>query len=115
MEDADHGWMGTRQRADDAAFGASVGADGADFDQDTVAVHGRSGGVRSNEYIAGEAGLQIGIERSGVGNHEAEAVAMHRQAADKHVASLGGLRNSIAFGVNLQQLSFTYECVETVG
>ena len=45
-------------------------------------MHGGSDGVRSDEDIAGETGLQIGIERSGVGNHEAEAVAMHGQAAD---------------------------------
>ena len=40
VEDADHGRMSTRQRADDAAFRASVGADGADFYQHAVAVHG---------------------------------------------------------------------------
>ena len=89
VEDADHGWMGARQRADDTAFGAAVGADGGDFDQDAVAVHGGSGGVRRNEDIAGEASLETVIERSGFGNHEAEAVAMHGQAADEQVASLG--------------------------
>src|SRR6202521_4110296 len=86
VEDADHGRMGTRQRADDAAFGAPIGADGTDFDQDAVAVHGGSDRMRSNEDIAGEASFQTSIERSGVGNHEAEAVAMHGQAADKDVA-----------------------------
>src|ERR1017187_2353050 len=53
---AEDGRMRTRQGADDAAFGAAVGADGGDFDEDTVAVHGGSGGVRRNEDIAGEAG-----------------------------------------------------------
>src|SRR6266849_6375818 len=86
VEDADYRRMGTRQGANDAAFGASIGTDGTDFDQDAVAVHGGSGGVRSNENIAGETGFQIGIERSGVGDDEAEAVAMHGQTADKHVA-----------------------------
>ncbi len=77
VEDADYRRMGTRQGADDAAFGAAIGTDGTDFDQDAVTVHGGCGGVRRNEDIAGETGLQTGIERSGVGNHEAEAVAMH--------------------------------------
>src|SRR5882762_10851536 len=49
VEDADYRRMGTRQRADDAAFGAAIGADGTDFDQDAVAVHGGSGGMRSDE------------------------------------------------------------------
>ena len=86
VEDADHGWMGAREGADDAAFGAAIGADGGDFDQYAVAVHGGSDGVRRNEDIAGEASFQTGIERSGFGNHEAEAVAMHGQAADEQVA-----------------------------
>ena len=55
----------------------------ADFDEDAVAVHGRSDGMRRNEDIAGEARLETGIERRGVGNHEAEAVAMHGEAADE--------------------------------
>ena len=38
--------------------------------------------MRSDEDIAGETGFQIGVERSGVGYHEAEAIAMHGQAAD---------------------------------
>src|SRR6266404_444373 len=86
VEDADEGRMGARQGANDSAFGAAIGAYGTDFDQDAVALHGGADGVRSNEDIAGETGLQMGIERSGVGNHEAEAVAMHGQAADKRVA-----------------------------
>src|ERR1039458_9834827 len=64
---------------------ATAAEDGGDFDEDAVAVHGGSGGVRRNEDIAGEAGLETGIERSGFGNHEAEAVAMHGQAAYKQV------------------------------
>ena len=86
MEDADHGGMGTREGAEDAAFGAAIGADGGDFDQDAVAVHGGSDGGRRNEDIAGKASLQIGIERIGFGNYEAEAVAMHGEAADQRVA-----------------------------
>ena len=45
--------------------------------------------MRRNEDIAGEADLQTGIERSGFGNHEAEAVTMHGQAAYEQVSSLG--------------------------
>jgi len=86
MEFADHGGMGARQGADDTAFGAAIGADGGDFDQDAVAMHGRSNGGRRNEDIAGEASLQMGIERISFGNYEAEAVAMHGQAADERVA-----------------------------
>ena len=57
VEDADYGRVRTRQGADDAAFGAAVGADGGDFDEDAVAVHGGPGGMRRNEDIAGEAGF----------------------------------------------------------
>src|ERR1019366_2140811 len=87
VEDADHGGMGTREGAEDAAFGAAIGADGRDFDQDAVAVHGGSDGGRRNEDIAGKASLQISIERIGFGNDKAETVAMHGQAADKRVAT----------------------------
>ncbi len=86
VEDADDGRMRAREGADDAAFGAAIAADGGDFDEDTVAVHGGSDGVRRNEDIAGEVGLKIRIERSGFGDDEAEAVAMHGQAADEKVA-----------------------------
>ena len=100
--------MRARQRADDAAFGAAVGADGGDFDENAVAVHGGTDGVRRNEDIAGEAGLETGIERRGFGNHEAEAVAMHGQAADEQSSSLGhlsqfsvlGSRSSVQFTEN---------------
>ncbi len=71
--------------------------------------------MRRNEDIAGEAGLETRIERSGFGNHEAEAVAMHGQAADQQVASLGGLRNGVALGVDLQQFAFADERVQAVG
>ena len=67
-----------------------------------------------NEDIAGQAGLQTGIERSDFGNHEAEAVAMHGQAANQHISSLGGLRNGVALGGDLQQLALPDECVEAV-
>ena len=83
VEDADHGGMRARERSDNASFGAAIAANGGDFDQDAVSVHGRPDGVRRDEDIAGEAGLEIRIERSGFGNHEAEAVAMHGQAADE--------------------------------
>ena len=39
---------------------------------------------------------------------------MHGQAANQQVASLSGLRNGVALGVDLQQFAFTDERVEAV-
>jgi hypothetical protein len=89
VEDADDGGMGAGQGAEDAAFGAAIGADGSYFDEDAIAVHGGSDGVRGNEDVAGEARFQIGIERVGFGDDEAIAVAMHGEAADEEIVSLG--------------------------
>ena len=96
MEDADHSRMGARQRAQDAAFGAAIGTNVADFDEDAVAVHGRADGMWRNKDVAGQTGLETRIERSGFRDHEAEAVAMHGQAANEGVASRGRLRNGVA-------------------
>ena len=107
------GWA-RESGAKDAAFGTAIGTDGGDFDQNAVAVHRGADGVRRDEDIASQAGFQTSVERSGFGNREAEAVAMHGQPADQQVASLGGLRNSVALGVDLQQFAFADECVQTV-
>jgi hypothetical protein len=59
------------------------------FDEHAIAVHRRSDGVRGNEDIAGEARFQAGIERVGFRDDEAVAVAMHGEAADEEIVSLG--------------------------
>jgi hypothetical protein len=115
VEDADYGWMRARKRADDASFGASIGAYRGDFDQYAVAMHRGCNGMRRNKDISGQAGFKAVIERESFGNHEAVAVAMHRQAADQQIAPFGSLRNGEAFGVDLQQFSFANEGMDTVG
>ena len=82
VEDADYGGMSAGDGADDAAFAASVGTDVCHFDEDAVSVHGRAGGVGRNKDVSGEAGLEAIVEGDGFGDDEAEAVAMHGEAAD---------------------------------
>ena len=54
MEDADNRGVSAVHCADDAAFGAAVGADVGDFHQDLVAVHGGADLVWGNEDVTGE-------------------------------------------------------------
>ena len=82
VENAYYRWMRPRQGTQDAAFSSAVGADGGDFHQYAVAVHGGSDGVWCNENVASEASFETFVERRGFGDHEAKAVAMHGEAAD---------------------------------
>ena len=52
VELAHHGGMSAAYRTQDAAFGAAVGTDGANFDQHTIAVHGGAYSMRRDENIA---------------------------------------------------------------
>src|SRR5271170_2281529 len=114
VEDANDRGMGARQGTYDAPFGASIRPDGSNLDQHPVAVHGRPSSVWRNENIACEPAFETCIERSGFGNHEAEAIAMHRQTADEQVASLRSLRNGVTFRVDLQQFTFSDQRMQPV-
>src|SRR6266576_5412930 len=105
VEDADDGWVGTRDRANDAAFGAAVRPKSRDLDQHLVSMHRRSHRRRRNEYIAGKTRLETGIKSRSVGNHEAEAVAMHAQTSDEHIAVSGRFRNRVPPRISFQQFT----------
>ena len=97
-------------------FSAAIGAKRSYFNEHTIAVHGRASGVGRNKNIAGQARFEIRIERGGVGNHEAEAIAMHAEAADQRVASAWfGLRDGVAIAVDLAQFAFLYQSIKAVG
>src|SRR5271165_2580581 len=86
MERADDAGIAAAQHAQDAAFGAAVFLLAAKFHQDLVAVHGRADGLRVDEDVAGD-----GAALAGVGDDEAVAVAVHRQASGDEVLAGGGV------------------------
>jgi hypothetical protein len=95
VEDANYRGMSSRQRADYASVSAAVITDVCNFNEDTIAVHGRSDCVGGYKNIPRKAGLHTFIERSGFWNDEAVAVAVHGQTANNLVAALGGLRMNV--------------------
>src|ERR1700728_536115 len=108
VENSDDGGMCAHHRTHDAAFGAAIGTSGDDIDQHAIAVHGIADGVRRDENIAHEARLERRTQRTGVGDDEAEAVAVHGEAADDQVFVIlvgCGLRQSVAIGIELNQFS----------
>ena len=105
MEDTNHRGVGAVDGADDAAFGAAVGTDVSDFDQDLIAVHGGADLVRGDEDVAGESGFQGGAQRFGVGDDEAEAVAVHGETPGNEILVGGGLGEGIAVGVDWNELA----------
>ncbi len=81
---------------------------GHDVDQHAVAVHGIPDGVGRDENIARETRLERRAERTRIGDHEAEAVAVHGEAPDNKILVIlanGGLRQCVAVGIELNQLA----------
>ena len=109
VEDADHGRVRARQRTDDAAFGAAVGADGANFNQYAVAVHRGSNGVRRNEDVSSQASFETVVERGNFWNDKADSRRDAWSAGRRAGCVLLWLRNGVAIGVDLQQFSFADE------
>ncbi len=111
VEDADDGAMSTVDGANDAPFGAAVGPDIADFDQHQVPVHGRTDSWRRDKDVPGELGFQRLLERSGVGNDKAKAIAMHAELTDNHVLAAGRLGESVAVGLDRNELAAGYQAL----
>ncbi len=101
--------------ADDAPFGASVGADVGDVHEHHVSVHGVADLVRRNEDVAGDALLELCGERFGVGNDEAEAVAVHGEASGDEIFVGGGLRERVAVGVEGDELPALDQLLQMIG
>ncbi len=104
VEDAYYCGMSAVDGADDASFGAAVGADVGDVDQHEVAVHGVADLVRGDEDVSGEFGFEW-AERFGIGDNEAESVAVHGEASGDEVLVGGGLRELVMVGVDGDQLA----------
>ena len=115
VECPDDGGVSASEHAENAAFRPAIVAQGGDFDQHAVAVHGRADRRGRNEDIAREHSLQTRIQRLGVGNYKAIAVAVHGEAANHHVLAGCGLRGSVAVGINLDQLSASYQLAQALG
>src|SRR5579862_5310270 len=101
--------------ADDAPFGASVGADVSEVDEDEISVHGVADLVRRDEDVAGQFRSQRGVQRFCVGDNEAESVAVHGEASGDEVLVGGGLRKRIAVGVDGNQRTSFNQLLEMLG
>src|ERR1700680_1499137 len=107
--------MSADDGANDAAFGAAIGSDRADLYQHAVPVHRRAYGGRRDENIPGELRVEACVERGGVGGDEPVAVAMHAQFSDKNVFARGSLRNRVAVGIDLDQLTTAHQALQALG
>jgi hypothetical protein len=97
--------MTADHRTQDAAFGSPVGACGDDVDQNAVAVHGIADGVGRDENVARQTRLHRGAQRTGLWNHEAEAVAVHGKASGDEIFFGGGGGQRVAVGFDLDDFS----------
>ncbi len=76
-----------------------------DIDQHAIAMHGISDSVRRNKDVSNHACLHRWAERACVRNDEAETVAVHGQPSRNKILVGGGLREGVAIGIQLNQLS----------
>ena len=104
MENANDCRMSTIDGTDYSAFGTAVWTDIRDVHQDQVTVHGRGDLVRGDEDVACEFGFQL-AQRFGIGDDEAESVAVHAETSGDEVFVGGGLRKLITVGVDCNQLA----------
>ncbi len=104
MENADHRWMRTVNRAENPSFSPTVVADIDHLNQHPVPMHRRTYCMRWNKNVSGKAGFQRRTSRGNLRNHKPEAVAVHSESADDQVLVRSRLRNRIPVGVNLKQL-----------
>ncbi len=96
MKCADHGGITTCEHSQDTPLGAAIVALASQFHQHLVAIHGRTDGLRVDEDVADESAALASI-----GDDEAIAVAMHRQASGDQVLMSGrmfGKRITVASG-----------------
>jgi hypothetical protein len=96
-----------------AAFGAAVGADIRYVSQDLVAVHRRADLMRGDEDVACEFGFQLAY-RLGIGDDEAESVAVHAQASSNEVLVGGGLGELVAVRVDGDEFASLDQLLEMI-
>lgn len=109
MKHAYHGRMCTPHWAHDSAFGSSIRLDICHLDENLVAVHSRADCVRRNENVRGNSRCRLPgtCARASrlIRDYEAEAVAMQAEFSCNEILSLCSLRDAVAVGIGLDQLS----------
>src|SRR5579864_8734135 len=105
VEGADHGGMGASQHAQDSAFGAAIGANGGNFHQHAIAVHGRTDGARRNVDVAADALPHFIVLR----DHKTVTVAVHGQASGQGVLAFRSLRNRVTVPIGLHQFAARHQ------
>ena len=113
MEDSDYRGVRAVDGADDASFGAAVGANVRNVGKDHVSVHRRTDLVRRDEDVSGKFRFQL-TERFGIGNDEAEAVAVHGEASGDEVLVGGCLWELEAVGVDRDELAALDQLLQMV-
>src|SRR5437016_14637915 len=82
MKDADYSRVGAVDWAHDSPLSTAVRPDGAHLDEHAISVHRRAECGRRNENVSGEPGLWPVIQRCGIRQHKAKAIAGHAGARD---------------------------------
>ena len=115
VESSNDGRVSPAHRPDNTSFGPAVGTDGANLNQHAVAVHGGTDKRRWDENIPGKARFQGFIECAGIGDDEAEAIAMHAEASFQHILSGGGVGKGVAVRIHAQELAAGHQAFELPG
>jgi hypothetical protein len=97
--------VGTLDRSHNAAFRAAIRTDRANVDQDLIAVHGVPELMGRDKDVANQPRFERWADRIGVGNDEAEAIAVHCQTAGHQILVGTGLRQSVVVGIGSDKLS----------
>ena len=101
---ADDGGVRAFEDLEDAALGAAGGIRAGDADEHAVAVHGLRGGGR------GEVDVALDAFDGAIGDDEAEAIAVHAEAAGDELAGVGG--GDVEAGLEFDEFAAGGEAVE---
>ena len=105
VKNADHRGVRALDRSHNAAFRASIRTDRANVDQYLIAVHGVPELMGRDKDVTNQPRSERWDDRIGVGNDEAEAVAVHCQTAGHQSLIATGLRHGIVVGIGSGKLS----------
>src|SRR5216684_3592257 len=105
VKNADHGGVRALDRSHNAPLRASIRTDRAHVDQYLIAVHGVPQLMGRDKDVANQPRSQRWADRIGVGNDEAEAIAVHGQTAGHQILVATGLGQGVMVGIGSGKLS----------
>src|SRR5260370_14421484 len=105
VKNAHYRGVGALDRSHNAAFRAAIRTDRANVDQDLIAVHGVPELMGRDKDVANQPRFERWADRIGVGNDEAEAIAVHGQTAGHQILVATGLGKGVMDRIGSGKLS----------